>query len=404
MRQKPASLRRARAAMGWRAVLGAVAAGFAALAAPVAAEVTVIHYLRAEQPAPPVLSNLDPRPDGLGLDGARLGLEENAATGRFLGHDYLLEVTSVPVDGDLMSAAREVFAAGGPVLLDMPAGDLLAVADMPEAEGALMFNTAAPDVALRGADCRANVLHSLPSLAMRADALMQFAVSRRWQDLAMIEGRHPEDQAFAAALRASAAKFGVKIRAAKVWEEDADIRRSAAAELPLFTQELGDHDMLLIADERGDFGRYVPYNTWLPRPVAGSEGLVPTGWAPVAEQWGAAQLQGRFEEIAGRGMQARDYAAWAAMRSIGEAVTRVGPADAGALREYILSEAFELAGFKGRPLSYRAWNGQLRQPMALVHPRALARMAPLEGFLHQRNEMDSLGLDAPEAGCGAFAQ
>ena len=66
------------------------------------------------------------------------------------------------------------------------------------------------------------------------------------------------------------------------------------------------------------------------------------------------------------------------------------------------SDEFELAGFKGRPLTFRAWNGQLRQPIPLVHPRALAAQAPLEGFLHHRNELDSLGLDQPESACAAF--
>ncbi|MEO0362499.1 MAG: branched-chain amino acid ABC transporter substrate-binding protein, partial [Pseudomonadota bacterium] len=70
---------------------------------------------------------------------------------------------------------------------------------------------------------------------------------------------------------------------------------------------------------------------------------------------------------------------------------------------YMLGGAFELAGFKGRPLTFRAWNGQLRQPVPLTHPRALAALAPLEGFLHQRNELDTLGIDEPESACAAFA-
>jgi ABC transporter substrate binding protein (PQQ-dependent alcohol dehydrogenase system) len=136
--------------------------------------------------------------------------------------------------------------------------------------------------------------------------------------------------------------------------------------------------------------------------VAGSEGLSAVTWSPVIEQWGAAQLQSRFEETAGRGMQPQDYAAWAAVRALGEAVTRTNSGDPGVLRDYLLSEDFELAGFKGRPLTFRDWNGQLRQPIAIAHPRALVAQAPLEGFLHQTNELDSLGLDRPESLCEAF--
>lgn len=237
---------------------------------------------------------------------------------------------------------------------------------------------------------------------MRTDALIQFLVRKRWDDLALIAGMHPKDTEYAAALKRSATKFGLEMSAERTWAYDADMRRNAAQEVPLLTQELGDHDVLLIADEIGDFGRYVLYNTWEPRPVAGSEGLTAVTWSPVVEQWGAAQMQQRFETSAGRSMRSKDYAAWAAIRTIGEAVTRTGSGEAARLRDYILSEKFELAGFKGRPMTYRSWNGQLRQPIPIVHPRALAALAPLEGFMHQRTELDTLGLDRPESACRAF--
>jgi len=300
--------------------------------------------------------------------------------------------------------ARALLSQSRLLLIDASAETLTEIADLPEAREALLFNVGAPDVALRGTDCRANLLHSLPSLAMRSDALAQFLQRKRWREIVMIAGTHPKDAAFATALERSLEKFGLALAARKNWVFDADMRRNAAREVPLFTQDFGKYDVLLVADETGDFGRYLLYNTWLPRPVAGSEGLRPVAWAPVVEQWGAAQLQGRFEDLAGRPMRSADYAAWAAIRAIGEAVTRTGTADPARLRDYMLSDAFELGGFKGRPLTFRAWNGQLRQPIPLVHPRALAANAPLEGFLHQRTELDTLGLDAPESGCTAFTR
>ena len=45
------------------------------------------------------------------------------------------------------------------------------------------------------------------------------------------------------------------------------------------------------------------------------------------------------------------------------------------------------------------WNGELRQPLPLVHPRALVSTSPQDGFLHPSNEMDSLGYDRPEVSC-----
>lgn len=373
------------------------------LAAAAQAETVMkIGYLKVDTPRPPVLSNLDPVPEDLGLAGARTGLEDNATTGRFLGQTYTLIEGRVPEGGDAIAAAKAMLAQTPFVLLDAPARTQLAIADLNEAQGALLFNVSSGETALRSEECRVNLLHSLPSDAMRTDALAQVLMQKRWTDLVLIAGTHPEDLAYVEAVRRSLTKFGLKLGDEKTWAFDADMRRNAAQEVPLFTQDFGDYDALIVADELGDFGRYILYNTWQARPVVGSEGLSAVAWSPVMEQWGAAQLQSRFTEGAGRAMMPRDYAAWAAVRTLGEAVTRLDSSDPASLRGYILSETFELAGFKGRPMTYRSWNGQLRQPIAVVHPRAMVAQAPLEGFLHRVNELDTLGLDEPESKCEAF--
>ncbi len=385
-------------------LLAAICA-FCAVANMASAEVAIrIAYLRVETSRPPTLSNLDPIPDDLGLAGARSGLKENATTGRFLGHLYELEEVIVSEGEDTLEAARTALASTSFILLDAPASTQKAIADLAEAEDAILFNTSSGNLSLRDSDCRVNLLHTIPSDVMRTDALVQFFVKKRWSDFVMISGTHSADKLYAAAMKRSLTKFGLELRAEKIWAFDADMRRNAAQEVPVFTQEFGDYDALIVADEVRDFGRYILYNTWEARPVAGSEGLTAVTWAPVVEQWGAAQLQTRFREEQERPMEPQDYAAWAAMRSIGEAVTRTNSSNPQTLRTYLLSDTFELAGFKGRPLTYRTWNGQLRQPIPIVHPRAMVAQAPLEGFLHQRNEMDSLGLDKPESQCKAFEE
>jgi len=381
------------------AMIGIFSLSATALCAEVSLSIT---YLKVEEDVPPTLSNLDPIPEDRGLAGAEVGLKDNATTGRFLGHTYEMEVVEVYLGEDPVAAAQAALAERPFMILDAPAAAQLAIADLPEAQGALLFNASAAETALRGEDCRANLLHTLPSYAMRTDALAQFLVKRRWDRLAMISGTHASDMAYAEALRGSLDKFGLRLRDEKTWVFDADMRRNASQEVPLFTQELDDHDVLLVADEVQDFGRYIAYNTWEPRPIAGSEGLSAVAWSAVVEQWGAAQLQSRFEKAAERDMTSRDYAAWAAMRVLGEAVTRTNAGDVATLRAYIMGPDFELAGFKGRPLSFRDWNGQLRQPIPLVHPRALVAMTPLEGFLHPVSELDTLGQDRTETNCTAF--
>lgn len=390
-----------RAMLGAVAVLVAVSLSMVARAEISEVDVTIT-YLWQDRERPPTLSNLDAPPDSLGVYGARLAVQDNLTTGTFLGHAYVLNEVRVPVGGNLASASRDALAASPFLVLDVSAAGLLQIADLPEAQKGLLFNASVADTVLRSDDCRMNVFHTVPSLAMRADALMQFIRFKRWDNLALISGAHAPDISFAQALRASAHKFGMDVRRQKTWAFDADLRRSAAQEVPLFTQDLGTYDLLLVADELDDFARYIPFNTWLPRPVAGSEGIVPRAWAPVVEQWGAAQLQARFKALSARPMQSRDYAAWVAVRAIGEAVTRTGSADAGIVRDFVLSGDFELAAFKGRPLSFRSWNGQLRQPIPLVTRRAVVAQAPLPGYLHQRNELDTLGLDLSESNCKAF--
>ncbi len=387
--------------MRWLFLCLGLIAGVGAAGADTVVSIT---YLRLEMPSAPVLSNLDPIPVDEGIAGAELGRSDNATTGKFLGQDYKLTVTSLPPGSDVAAAARAALQVSRFLILDADADAVLRVADLPEAKDAVILSVAAPDMRLRDADCRANVLHTGASYAERADALMQTLLAKRWGRLALLVGPQPADTMWGDALRAAATKFGLKLVAEKNWTERADLRRTASGEVPLLTQDLPDHDVLVIADETDDFARYIAYNTWLPRPVAGSEGLVPVGWAPVVEQWGAAQLQRRFEAKAHRQMRPRDYAAWAAMRTLGEALTRTNSSDPATLRSYILSDEFELDGFKGRPLSYRKWNGQMRQPIPVVHPRALVAQAPLEGFLHQRNELDTLGLDEPESKCHAFGE
>ena len=360
-----------------------------------------IAYLAQAVERPPALSNLDwltPADDD-GLQGARLGIGDNATTGRFTKQTFVLDEKMVAADGDVVAAVRDLHASGHRYLVvNVGAEALDTILAMPEAETMLIFNAGAPDDRFRTAECRAFVLHTLPSRAMLADALAQYLVKKNWKRWFLATGTQPEDVLFAEAVRRAGKRFGGEIVVEKRWTFDHDIRRMAQEEMPLFSQ-VDDYDVLIVADEVGLFGEYLMYRTWRPRLVAGTQGLVPSAWDRTMEQWGAVQLQNRFAAKAGRGMSAKDYAAWAAVRSIGEAATRTGSTDFETVKTYISSDAFELAGFKGRKLSYRPWSGQLRQPIPVTTARAIVTLSPQEGFLHPRTELDTLGYDAPETVC-----
>ena len=359
----------------------------------------------ADEPLP--LSLVEPIIEDKGLGGARKGIVDNATTGQFLKQSYSLTEELVPEDGDLIAAVQARLAEGHRLFIaDLHADELLAVADLPEAADALIFNVRATDDGLRREACRANLWHAAPSRAMKADALAQYLVLKKWRDWFLVHGTGAGDLAFTEALRRAAKRFGAKIVEERAYEYVAGSRRSDSGhaqvqkQMAVFTQEPDDdYDVLVVADESDVFGEYLPYRLWDPRPVVGTQGLVPTAWHRSHEQWGGTQMQRRFTKFAGRIMVERDFSAWVAVRAVGEAVTRIATADTAKIKAYLLSEPFKVAAFKGEGLTFRPWNQQLRQPMLLAAPRALVSVSPQDGFLHQRTPLDTLGYDEPDSEC-----
>ncbi len=358
-----------------------------------------IFYLTQEQAVPPALSNLDPFIQGKGMAGAELAIDDNNTTGQFTGQDYQLTKVMLPADADVVKAFNDQVGADYAfVVLNLKADSLLKLADLPAAQQKLLFDASTTDDALRNEQCRANLLHMLPSRAMRADALAQYMLKKRWREWFLVIGPSPEDGLYAAAVKRAAKRFGMKLVAEKNWTHTYDARRTAQSDVPVFTQG-EDYDVLVVADEQGLFGEYLAYRTWLPRLVVGTQGLVATSWHRTHEQWGAVQIQNRFKEHTGRWMEEEDYGAYLAVRAIGEATVRTQSNQLQPVKDYLLGEQFALQGYKGKPLSFRPWSGQLRQPVLLAAPRSIVSVAPLEGFLHPRSELDTLGYDQPETKC-----
>lgn len=373
-----------------------------AMAEPVAIKVGVLRQEHSRE----TLSILDiPAADDT-LAGALLGATDNNTTGKFTGQTFDVVDEKIAGAADAPAALDRLTGAGvALIIVDLPADALLAASDNLKDSGALLFNVSAPDELLREEACRANVFHVAPSRAMLADGLAQYLVWKKWPRWLMIKGSHPEDELLAQAYRRAAKKFGAKIVEERVYEDLGGGRRSDSGhtqtqrQMPMLTQNAPAYDVLLAVDENEVFGGYLPYRTWDPRPVAGSGGLFPTNWDPGHEQWGAQQLQNRFRQNYRRGMNARDNAAWLAMRIIGEATTRTQSAAPDKLRDFMRSADFSIAAFKGVRLSLRGWSQQLRQPILLSDGRMTVSVSPQEGFLHQLTELDTLGLDQPETKC-----
>ncbi|HEY0352591.1 MAG TPA: ABC transporter substrate-binding protein [Enterovirga sp.] len=344
---------------------------------------------------------VDAVPEDEGLAGARMGIRDDNTTGAFTGQKFVLDEAVLDEGGNPAEAARAIAERGARfIALNLPASDVLAVADALKDRPVVVFNAGATDDRLRGADCRANVMHTAPSRAMLTDALAQFLAFKRWRKLFLIVGPQEADRLYAESVKRSAKKFGLAVAAEKPWEFGPLARAKAdspsTAEALVFTRGV-DYDIAIVADEAGDFGDYVAFRTWDPRPVAGTQGLIATTWHPTLEAWGAAQARNRFFRLAGRNMRAADYQAWAAVRAVGEAATKAQE-PAGIIAR-LGSPDFSLPGYKGVALSFRPWDRQLRQPILIAQPRALVDVAPQAGFLHQRTPLDTLGIDEPESAC-----
>jgi ABC transporter substrate binding protein (PQQ-dependent alcohol dehydrogenase system) len=379
----------------------------AAEPAPAGDVVTVpIGYLEQEVKRPLPISRLNIPPDDLGVAGAELALKDNNTTGRFTKQQFTLDVVRVPVGDDAVAALEKLVESGHHfILVDAPAKTLLNLADAAKGKDVLLFNISAPDVRLRQEDCRANVLHVAPDRAMLADALAQYLVWKKWTRWLVVKGTLPEDLDYLAAVERAAQRFGGKIVEEREYKGTLEARRSDSGQqqiqqqMPTLTQGAPDYDVLIVADENEVFGPYLPYRSWDPRPVAGTAGLKAMSWHPAHEQWGATQMQNRFQRFAKRFMLPLDYQAWVAVRAIGEGVTRTGSANLDPVNAYIRSDKFDLAAFKGQKVTFRAWDGQLRQPIIIAGPDLPVSMSPQEGFLHEHAEVDTLGIDEPESKC-----
>ena len=150
--------------------------------------------------------------------------------------------------------------------------------------------------------------------------------------MALIHGTLEPDRAFAAALERAATKFGAEIVETREYEYVSP-RGAPTAAHPDPEPDPGADPGCAGARRRrrGRRERRVRRVPAVPDlgPAAGggTQGLILSAWHRSQEQWGATQVQRRFEKFSGRWMTERDYTAWLTVRILGEAVTRTSSAD-----------------------------------------------------------------------------
>ena len=334
------------------------------------------------------------------FEGAQVALRSGKFVGRALGLSFSLEKRRAENDAALLSAFDRLYDEQGVryVLVDAPSDALSSLAAHAAARDALLFNVSERADALRAEKCAPNLMHTIPSDAMLADALVQFLKFKGWDNVLALVGPQPGDKTLLESFRKAARKFGLEITDTRDFVMGHDPREREKNNVALLTAG-DDYDVVFIADSLGHFARLAAYQTAAPRPLVGSEGLMASAWHWTWERHGAPQLNQRFEKKAGRRMEPADWAAWVAVRAIIESFRATKGGDFKAVESFLKSDALTLDGYKGTPSTFRPWNNQLRQPILLHTHNAVIERAPLAGYLHARDYLDTLGVDQGASRC-----
>ena len=366
-----------------------------------------IVYLGKEYEEPLPLSYAEKPITDKGIQGARLMLKEANQAGSFVGHSFELTEAILPQDADVVAKAKEVLAGGDRfIIADLEPADLLAVADLPDAKDAVIMNIRSSATALRQEQCRINVFHIVPDYAMRADALAQYLIWKKWPRWFVIRRDSPQDQDYLAQVKRSAARFGGKVVDDKLYDLPPGARnldsghQQIQAQIPMETEAAPDHAVVWVINSDDDFGDYLLFRTSVPRPVVGTQGLQAVAWDKSYTESGAMHFQNAIPRIAKRAPVERDYTAWLGFRALADSAMKSGKTTPQEVKAYMLSDEFKLEGFKGQAMSFRTWDHQMRQPVVLGGgTRVPVSTSPQEGFLHPTNVTDTLGFDKPETKC-----
>lgn len=380
----------------------ALEVGMAGAAALPPVTVAVVSMASDPRYAPRQLERAYPEhPRGPILDAVRMAVEDTAL--ELLEEGVVLKLRDVQL-ADVQALPKVLAelktARVQHIIADLPPEVLGALARQAPTvlNGAMVLNVSSDSDALRNESCSGVMLHTYPSRQMLTDSLAQYLAARNWRKLLLLQGPLPADQLQAAAMAASARRYGLKILQTKPFKLSGDPRDRDFFNTRLLTNER-DHDVVAVMDSHGEFARTLPYATQWPRPVMGSNGLMAMAWHPQWERHGGPQISRRFQRLSKRPMQSQDWAAWIAMKSVAAGLIGNPKADIALQLKQLRGGELFVDGNKGSRLSFRSWDGQLRQPVLLGHGDGIVGLAPLEGVLHPTEVMDTLGMDQKESKC-----
>lgn len=331
--------------------------------------------------------------------GAKVALSEIAFHGKSAGVDFELSRFTGRNVEELLTQVQAAMEKGVQhFITDLPAQELEEISGRLKDEKLLLYNTSAPENSLRQESCQANMMHIVPSHSMLMDGLSQYLVFKKWRNILLLEGPTKGDATMVDAFLRAAKLYGLKIKNKRAFIFGNNPRERDKNNISLLTTGK-NYDVVMVIDTNGEFARDVPYQTLRPQLTVGTEGLAALAWHWSWERHGAPQLEKRFEKRAKRPMGSYDWAAWLSVKIIAEAVQRTKSAEFDTIASYLKSSELIIDTFKGTPSNFRPWNNQLRQPVLLATHNWVVERAPLKGFLHKLNNLDSIGIGQQESTC-----
>jgi ABC-type branched-subunit amino acid transport system substrate-binding protein len=314
--------------------------------------------------------------------GAQLGAEEADVTAGMFGTKVELIVEDATTPENMLTLARKL-SSGENVSAIIAAVDDLSTAGLSafaQQQRVLCLNTVARGGDLRGEKCHRSTFHVEPDLAMYTHAMGQWLIQhnrKRWyyivaegaigQEVLDRGGRFLQHQGGTDLGRAvvSAGQSDYKDVLAHLARGDAEaiVVALRGDELRHFLDQYKASGLnVLLAGVPLDM-----LALWQTSPEA-LQGVWVTSWYHGLERFSARELNRRFYRRFERPAEGFAWTNWAAVKLVTEGVLRSASTDASALVNY-LEGAPPFDGHKGRSLTFREWNHQLRQPLYVLKAR-----------------------------------
>jgi ABC-type branched-subunit amino acid transport system substrate-binding protein len=314
--------------------------------------------------------------------GVQLGAEEANVTAGMFGAKVELIIEDGTTTQNMLSLARKLNAQGKLTAiiaaLDDPATASLSA--FAQQERVLCLNTTARGGELRGENCHRSTFHVEPDLTMYTHAMGQWLLHnnhKRWYYVVSETG------------------FGQEVyrrsRSLLQQQGGANLGRSVITSGQSDYQDVFAHlggievDAVVVALKGEELRHFLEqYTASSLKPLLAGipldmialwqasleslQGVWVASWYHELERFSARELNRRFYRRFEKPAEGFAWANWAAVKLVTEGVLRSASTDASALVNY-LEGTPPFDGHKGRPLTFREWNHQLRQPLYVLKAR-----------------------------------